>query len=68
MRAAAIIALAALLAGCSTTRQVPVPTGVTFCQAYSPRIAWHATDTRLTKQQVDSLNRRWKRLCGGKAS
>lgn len=39
----------------------PVPTD-TFCQNYKP-VYWSATDTRKTKEQVDTNNRKWKRLC-----
>ena len=41
--------------------------GATFCQLYQP-IFWSATDSRHTKEQVDTLNRMWKGLCkeGGK--
>ena len=36
--------------------------GATFCQIYQP-VYIHPTDTRRTKEQVDSLNRVWKELC-----
>lgn len=34
----------------------------TFCQIYKP-VYWHASDTRKTKEQIDTNNRKWKRLC-----
>lgn len=42
--------------------QPTATTGATFCQVYKPTY-WSANDTRKTKEQVDSLNRTWKRLC-----
>lgn len=42
------------------------PLAGTFCQIYRP-IYWSATDTRRTKEQADSNNRKWKRLCAGAA-
>lgn len=42
-------------------QQHPVPAD-TFCQIYSP-IYWSASDTRKTKEQIDTNNRKWKRLC-----
>ena len=39
--------------------------GATFCQIYQP-VYWSKTDTRRTKEQVDSLNRVWKELCKSK--
>jgi len=42
---------------------VPTPApSDSFCQIYTP-IRWSAADTRLTKEQVDTRNRVWKRLC-----
>lgn len=40
----------------------PATAGALFCQIYSP-VRWSPSDTRGTKEQVDSLNRVWKRLC-----
>lgn len=33
-----------------------------YCQITRP-ITWSSKDTRLTKEQVDTHNRTWKRLC-----
>lgn len=41
-------------------QQQPVPD--TFCQIYDP-VYWSASDTRKTKEQIDTNNRKWKRLC-----
>lgn len=43
--------------------QQPAATaGALFCQTYRP-VLWHSADTRGTKEQVDKLNRVYKRLC-----
>lgn len=36
--------------------------GATFCNVYRP-ILWSKQDTRGTKEQVDKLNRAFKRIC-----
>lgn len=41
------------------------PATDTFCQTYMP-VYWSAADTRKTKEQVDTNNRKWKRLCAVK--
>jgi hypothetical protein len=61
MRAAIFLALLGL-AGCQTVN-TPAPTGATFCDVAKP-IYWTPTDTRRTKEQVDSHNRVGKELCG----
>lgn len=33
-----------------------------YCKIAKP-IYWHKTDTRYTKEQVDTHNRQWKALC-----
>jgi hypothetical protein len=33
-----------------------------FCDGARP-MAWSARDTRATKEQVDTHNRKWKRFC-----
>ncbi len=39
----------------------------TFCQIAKP-ILWSASDSRMTKEQADTHNRKGKKLCGwGKA-
>lgn len=43
----------------------PVTAGAKFCDIYKP-IYWDATDTRKTKEQVDTFNRVWKRICATK--
>ena len=40
----------------------PVPTD-SYCKIARP-IFWSARDTRRTKEQVDTENRKWKSLCG----
>ncbi len=40
----------------------PPQSHAAFCDVYQP-VIWHANDTRGTKEQVDVLNRQWKRLC-----
>lgn len=44
----------------------PQKTVDTFCQNYRP-VYWHDLDTRNTKVQNDINNRKWKRLCSGRA-
>lgn len=39
--------------------------GATFCQVYQP-IRWSPKDSRLTKEQVDTMNRIWVQLCSKK--
>lgn len=53
-----------LLTYCALTQPGAVQ-GATFCQVYKP-VLWSVNDTRLTKEQVDSMNRTWKRLCKAK--
>jgi hypothetical protein len=36
--------------------------GATFCSVAKP-VQWHANDTRRTKEQADTHNRKWKALC-----
>lgn len=45
-----------------TCQQPAATAGASFCQTYSP-VRWHASDTRGTKEQVDKLNRAFKRIC-----
>lgn len=43
--------------------ELPQPQVVSdYCMIARP-IYWHSTDTRKTKEQVDSHNRVWKALC-----
>ena len=51
-----------LLAMYCVTVHTPATTGATFCQVSAP-IYWSVGDSRKTKEQVDSHNRKWKRLC-----
>ncbi len=39
--------------------------GATFCQIFQP-IRWSPTDTRATKEQADTMNRIWVKLCAKK--
>ncbi|MGE5163039.1 MAG: hypothetical protein ACM3IH_03310 [Sphingobacteriales bacterium] len=57
---AAVLLLAALLAGCA---HYPAVTATADpCVAFRP-IYWGAKDTRATLDQIDSHNRVWKELC-----
>lgn len=40
----------------------PPPVVDTYCQIAKP-IYWDKTDTRLTKEAVDTHNKTWKKLC-----
>lgn len=51
----------ALVMWCQSPAQA-APAGATFCQVYSP-VRWSKNDTRQTKAAVDTLNRKWVRLC-----
>lgn len=46
-------------------QQQPIATD-TFCQNYKP-VYWSPADTRRSKEQNDSNNRKWKALCKGAA-
>lgn len=48
---------------CQPVAPPPMPHDA-FCAIYKP-VLWSKDDTRSTKEQVDSNNRVWKRLCGG---
>ena len=50
-----------------TCQLIAQPVPDTFCAIYRP-VYWSAADTRRTKEQADSNNRKWKRLCKGAAS
>lgn len=39
------------------------PPASTYCQIKTKPILWSAKDTRATKEQIDSENRVWKKLC-----
>lgn len=52
----------ALLFVYMTCQQPAASAGATFCTTYRP-ILWSAKDTRGTKEQVDKLNRAFKRIC-----
>ncbi|MGX5776499.1 hypothetical protein [Methylorubrum zatmanii] len=45
----------------------PPPPAAPYCDIARP-IDWSAQDTRETKEAADRENRKWKRLCGTKAS
>lgn len=47
-----------------TCTPVATPPTDSFCQIARP-IRWAAGDTRKTKEQADTHNRKWKRLCQG---
>jgi len=50
------------LSGCAKQAPEPVLAVAPYCDVYKP-ILWSANDTRKTKEQVDTENRIWKRLC-----
>lgn len=41
------------------------PSGATFCQIAKP-FYWSSGDTRMSKEQADTHNRKGKKLCGWK--
>ncbi len=43
----------------------PIAPASDYCRIARP-ITWAAADTRRTKEQVDSHNRVWAKLCKGK--
>lgn len=45
-----------------TCKPVNTPPADTFCKITRP-IQWHASDSRKTKEQADTHNRKYKRLC-----
>jgi hypothetical protein len=48
---------------CEPADQQAVASGATFCQVAKP-FYWSAKDTRSTKEQADTWNRKGKALCG----
>lgn len=46
-------------------KPAPAAPASDYCQIAKP-IYWHKADTRRTKEQVDSQNRVWKAICGGR--
>ena len=66
MRALTASVLLVALSGCAG--ELP-PSGVAvapYCDVARP-INWSAKDTRVTKEQADGENAKWKRLCAGAA-
>lgn len=45
--------------------QAAPPQSDSYCQIAKP-IYWSAADTRRTKEQIDTENRKFKKLCMGK--
>lgn len=45
--------------------QAAPPVADTYCQIAKP-IYWDAADSRKTKEQIDTENRKYKKLCMGK--
>lgn len=43
-------------------QEAPKPATDSYCEISKP-IYWSASDTRATKEQVDTHNRVWKKLC-----
>ena len=43
-------------------QEAPKPVSDSYCEISKP-IYWSASDTRQTKEQVDTHNRIWKSLC-----
>jgi hypothetical protein len=55
-----------LLVGCAPDITAPKVSVLSFCYTYQP-VYWDASDTRKTKEQVDTNNRVWKKLCSKKS-
>lgn len=51
-----------LIMFCEPARDPAPPPPSTYCQIAKP-IYWDPADTRKTKEQIDTENRKWKRLC-----
>ena len=47
-----------------TCKPVATPPSDTYCSIARP-IQWHKSDSRKTKEQADTHNRKYKRLCVG---
>lgn len=61
-----LIALAFVLAGCATPRELPKDLQTSsICKSRSLPLRWHRDDTRRSKEQMDSINRQWHKLCRG---
>lgn len=58
-----MLCIGLIVAYCFSASAAPVASGATFCQVAKP-IYWSASDTRATKEQVDTHNRIGKKLCG----
>lgn len=48
-----------------TKKPEPPPQGALFCQVAEPFL-WSPNDTRKSKEQADTHNRKGKKLCGWK--
>lgn len=57
-----VVTLIALGFGCTADAAKAPPPISSYCAIAKP-ITWSAQDTRATKEEVDTHNRIWKRLC-----
>lgn len=57
-----MICFGILIMVCELTAKPPPPPPDTYCQIARP-IYWSAADTRKTKEQIDTENRKYKKLC-----
>ncbi len=67
MKVALLIVLALIACGATAQGCVTIPKdigGATFCEIAQGPIMWSPADTRFTKEQVDTYNRKGKAICG----
>lgn len=57
-----MICFGLLIMYCEMQRPPAPPPASTYCQIAKP-IYWDAADTRRSKEQIDTHNRVWKKLC-----
>jgi hypothetical protein len=66
MRRVLAFLCATVLCACAKQQAEPAIAVAPYCDVARP-IYWSAKDTRITKEQADRENAKWKRLCGGAA-
>jgi hypothetical protein len=57
-----MICFGILVMVCELTAAPAPPPASTYCQIAKP-MYWSTADTRQTKEQIDTENRKWKKLC-----
>lgn len=57
-----MLCIGLLVMWCVIQQPKAAPAIDTFCQNYKP-VYFSPNDTRPTKEQIDTNNRKWKRLC-----